>query len=67
MTRRRHFLLGPPTMHDHLARADIYQRLDCPQAERFDLERALLLCDNPAQHLQLAQRLRRLGHAQPLH
>lgn len=63
----RVLLLGAPTMHDHLARADIFQRLDCPQAERYDLERALLLCDNPAQHLQLAQRLRRLGHVQPLH
>lgn len=63
----RVLLLGAPTMQDHLARADIYQRLDCPQAERYDLERALLLCDNPAQHLQLAQRLRRLGHVQPLH
>ncbi|WP_271409090.1 SirB1 family protein [Pseudomonas sp. Q1-7] len=63
----RVLLLGPPTMHDHLARADIYRNLDCPQAERYDLERALLLCDNPAQHLQLAQRLRRLGHVQALH
>ncbi len=63
----RVLLLGPPTMHDHLARADIYQRLDCPQAERYDLERALLLCDNPAQHLQLAQRLGRLGQVQALH
>ncbi|AOE87297.1 SirB1 family protein [Pseudomonas sp. TCU-HL1] len=63
----RVLLLGPPSMHDHLARADIYQRLDCPQAERYDLEHALLLCDNPAQHLQLAQRLRRLGHVQALH
>ncbi|MDH4569318.1 tetratricopeptide repeat protein [Pseudomonas sp. BN414] len=63
----RVLLLGPPSMHDHLVRADIYQRLDCPQAERYDLERALLLCDNPTQHLQLAQRLRRLGHVQPLH
>lgn len=59
--------LGPPGMYDHLARADIYRVLDCPQAERYDLEHALMLCDNPAQHLQLAQRLRRLGQAQPLH
>ncbi|BAN50472.1 SirB1 family protein [Metapseudomonas resinovorans] len=63
----RVLVLGTPGMHDHLARADIYQRLDCPQAERYDLERALLLCDDPAQHLHLAQRLRRLGHVQPLH
>ncbi|MOA68952.1 hypothetical protein D3C78_1968420 [compost metagenome] len=54
-------------MQDHLARAVIYQRLDCPQAERYDLERALLLCDDAAQHLQLAQRLSRLGRSQALH
>jgi regulator of sirC expression with transglutaminase-like and TPR domain len=63
----RVMLLGPPTMQDHLARADIYQRLDCPQAERYDLERALLFCDDAAQHLQLAQRLSRLGRSQALH
>ncbi|WPC05996.1 tetratricopeptide repeat protein [Pseudomonas benzenivorans] len=56
--------LGPQTLADHLARADLYHQLDCPQAERFDLQRALLLCDDAAQRLQLGERLRRL-HASP--
>ena len=46
----RVLLLGTPTLQDHLARAEIYQRLDCPQGERFDLQCALLLSDDPAQH-----------------
>ncbi|NQD96077.1 tetratricopeptide repeat protein, partial [Pseudomonas sp. CrR25] len=50
--------LGPPSVTDHLARAELYQRLDCPQAERFDLEHALLLCDDPGQRLLLGERLR---------
>ncbi|MCJ1885676.1 hypothetical protein LNN38_12540 [Pseudomonas sp. LA21] len=49
--------LGEPTASDHLARADLYHALECPQAERYDLERAMLLSDDPAEHLQLAQRL----------
>ena len=56
-----------PTLQDHLARAEIYQRLDCPQGERFDLQCALLLSDDPAQHLQLSQRLRLLSASPALH
>lgn len=59
--------LGPPNLLDHLARADIYRHLDCPRAERFDLQRALLLCDDPAQRVSLDQRLRRLGSTPALH
>jgi regulator of sirC expression with transglutaminase-like and TPR domain len=59
--------LGTPTLHDHLARADIYQQLDCPQGERFDLEHALLLSDDPTQRLQLSQRLRSLNTSPALH
>ncbi|WP_263144075.1 transglutaminase family protein [Pseudomonas sp. RIT-PI-AD] len=59
--------LGQPNLLDHLSRADIYRHLDCPQAERFDLEHALLLCEDPAQRLQLSQRLHRLGTAPALH
>ncbi|MBX9764667.1 MAG: tetratricopeptide repeat protein [Pseudomonadaceae bacterium] len=59
--------LGDPSLHDHLARAEIYQQLDCPQAERFDLQRALLLCEDPAQCLQLSQRLRLLNSNPALH
>lgn len=59
--------LGAPTMADHLARAELYQRLECPHAERFDLERALLLCDDPAQRLLLGERLRQLSGTCALH
>lgn len=59
--------LGTPTLHDHLARADLYQLLDCPQGERFDLERALLLCDDPAQRLHLGLRLRQLNRSPAVH
>lgn len=59
--------LGQPMAVDHLARADIYQLLDCPQAERFDLQQALLLSDNGAQQLQLSQRLRQLQACPALH
>ncbi|WP_213875237.1 transglutaminase family protein [Pseudomonas sp. dw_358] len=45
---------------DFLARAGIYQRLDCPQAERFDVEHALLLSDDPLQRLRLTARLAQL-------
>ncbi|NQD94972.1 hypothetical protein HP532_20180, partial [Pseudomonas sp. CrR25] len=51
----------------HLARAELYQRLDCPQAERFDLEHALLLCDDPGQRLLLGERLRQLSVTPALH
>ena len=59
--------IGPPSMADHLARADIYRKLACPQGERYDLERALLLCDDAALRLQLSQRLRKLEGAPALH
>ncbi len=49
--------LGPPSASDHLARADLYHVLDCPQAERYDLERAMLLSDDAAEQMRLAQRL----------
>ncbi|KPW20383.1 Protein sirB1 [Pseudomonas syringae pv. aceris] len=53
--------LGQATSSDHLARASLYQFLECPQAERFDLERALLLSEDPLQRLQLAERLSHLS------
>ncbi|MGB4073476.1 SirB1 family protein [Pseudomonas sp.] len=59
--------LSAPTLQDHLARAEIYQQLECPQGERFDLQHALLLCDDPAQRLQLSQRLRLLSDTPALH
>ncbi|WP_085578700.1 MULTISPECIES: SirB1 family protein [unclassified Pseudomonas] len=54
--------LGNANAADYLARASLYQRLDCPNAERFDLERALLLSDDPIQRLRLTERL---GHLPP--
>lgn len=54
--------LGPPSASDYVARAGLYQRLGCPQAERFDLERALLLSDDQIQRLRLTERL---GHLPP--
>ncbi|TLX53202.1 hypothetical protein DN826_19620 [Stutzerimonas nosocomialis] len=59
--------LGSPTLNDHLARADLYQRLDCPHGERFDLERALLLSEDPMQRIVLTQRLRSLQRTLALH
>ncbi|WPP00720.1 tetratricopeptide repeat protein [Pseudomonas sp. HR96] len=52
--------IPPATAGDFLARAGLYQRLDCPQAERFDLEHALLLSDDPLQRLRLTARLSQL-------
>ncbi|WP_397449728.1 SirB1 family protein [Pseudomonas sp. NA-150] len=52
--------LGQATTSDHLARASLYQSLECPQAERFDLEHALLLSDDPIQQLRLTERLNQL-------
>lgn len=52
--------IGPSTATDFLARANVYQCLDCPQAERYDLEHALLLSDDPLQRLRLATRLSQL-------
>ena len=40
----------------------LYQRLDCPNAERFDLEHALMLSEDPIQRLRLTERL---GHLPP--
>ncbi|WP_339465827.1 SirB1 family protein [Pseudomonas sp. EA_65y_Pfl2_P74] len=54
--------LGDANAADYLARASLYQRLDCPNAERFDLEHALLLSDDPIQRLRLTERL---GHLPP--
>ncbi|MNC59757.1 hypothetical protein D3C75_1095880 [compost metagenome] len=54
--------LGNATAADYLARASLYQRLDCPNAERFDLEHALLLSDDPIQRIRLTDRL---GHLPP--
>lgn len=59
--------LAPPSVADHLARAELYQHLDCPQAERFDVQRALLLCDDPAQRMLLSERLRQLQTPQAVH
>lgn len=54
--------LGSANASDYLARASLYQRLDCPNAERFDLEHALLLSDDPIQRIRLTERL---GHLPP--
>ena len=54
--------LGNASAADYLARASLYQRLDCPNAERFDLEHALLLSDDPIQRIRLTERL---GHLPP--
>jgi regulator of sirC expression with transglutaminase-like and TPR domain len=59
--------LGPGSTSDYLARASLYQTLECPQAERFDLEHALLLSDDPVQRLRLEQRLKKLPSANALH
>ncbi|MCY1283659.1 Transglutaminase-like superfamily protein [compost metagenome] len=59
---------GPPSSVDHLARAEMYRLLDCPQAERYDLERALLLSDDPAMQAHLGKRLREnQARNSPLH
>ncbi|MBF8779383.1 tetratricopeptide repeat protein [Pseudomonas fulva] len=55
--------LGPVTVGDYLARAALYRRLDCPQAERFDIEHALLLSEDPLQRLRLGERLGQLPTA----
>lgn len=55
--------LGPPAVGDYVARAEIYRHLECPQAERYDLQRALLLTEDRLQSLRLTQRLQQLqGH-----
>ena len=59
--------LGDATSADHVARANLYQALSCPQAERFDLELAVLLSDDPLQRLQLSERLGQLPAPASLH
>lgn len=60
--------LGPAQVADYLTRAGLYQQLDCPQAERFDLEHALLLTDDPVQRLKLSERLSQLpSHPRSIH
>ncbi|WP_434648914.1 SirB1 family protein [Pseudomonas sp. D1-2] len=54
--------MGNANAADYLARASLYQRLDCPNAERFDLEHALMLSEDPIQRLRLTERL---GHLPP--
>ncbi|MEE1867709.1 MULTISPECIES: SirB1 family protein [Pseudomonas] len=61
----RVLLLGPALASDYMARATLYQHLECPQAERFDLEHALLLSDDPIQRLRLTERLSHLPHTSP--
>lgn len=58
----RILLLATPNSADHLLRAAIYRELDCPRGERFDLERALLLCENDVERLPLTRRIDALGH-----
>ncbi|MNY82943.1 hypothetical protein D3C86_2253500 [compost metagenome] len=57
--------LGQANASDYLARAVIYRRLGCPQAERFDLEHALLLSEDPIQQLRLTERLSHLLTPKP--
>ncbi|MCX2890706.1 MULTISPECIES: tetratricopeptide repeat protein [Pseudomonas] len=52
--------LGPVQVSDYMTRASLYQHLDCPQAERFDLEHALLLTEDPVQRLKLSERIGKL-------
>lgn len=59
--------LGPANISDYLARASLYQNLECPQGERFDLEHAMLLSDDPVQRLRLEQRLKTLPSVSALH
>lgn len=59
--------LAAPNVNDHLARAELYRHLDCSHAERFDVQRALLLCEDPAQRLKLGDRLRQSSAQPALH
>jgi len=52
--------LGPVQVSDYMTRASLYHHLDCPQAERFDLEHALLLTEDPVQRLKLSERIGKL-------
>ncbi len=51
--------LGSTNDADYLARASLYQRLDCRNAERVDLEQVLMLSEDPIQCLRLTERLAR--------
>ncbi|KTT48938.1 hypothetical protein SB11R_13935 [Pseudomonas oryzihabitans] len=53
--------LGAVAVADHLARADLYRQLECPQAERYDLQHALLLSEDDTERDQVRRRLERLG------
>ncbi|MCD5994043.1 tetratricopeptide repeat protein [Pseudomonas sp. CDFA 602] len=59
--------LGQATSGDHMARASLYQSLECPQAERFDLQHALLLSEDPIQRLELTERLSQLPSHRSVH
>lgn len=59
--------LGPATTSDYLARASLYRTLECPQAERYDLEHALMLSDDPIQRLRLTERLGQLPSSKAIH
>jgi regulator of sirC expression with transglutaminase-like and TPR domain len=59
--------LGQANTSDYLARASLYQTLECPQAERFDLEHALLLSNDPLQRIRLTQRLVQLPSGRAVH
>ena len=53
--------LGTVGVIDHLARADLYRQLDCPQAERYDLQHALLISEDDAEREQVRRRLEQLS------
>ncbi|RAU43599.1 MULTISPECIES: transglutaminase family protein [unclassified Pseudomonas] len=59
--------LGQANTSDYLARASLYQTLECPQAERYDLEHALMLSDDPVQQIRLTQRLAQLPSSRAVH
>ena len=59
--------MGEVRAEDHLARAALFRQLDCPQAERYDLEHALLLSEDTAQRLQLVERLKQLQQVPATH
>lgn len=56
----RIFALHEGNSDDHLVRADIYHQLQCPQAERHDLQFALLLSEDPVEQWHLTQRLKNI-------
>ena len=58
---------GQANTSDYLARASLYQVLECPQAERFDLEHALMLSEDPVQRLRLTLRLTQFPATGALH